>query len=750
MHAAHQPPDPELPQRSGLFAGLRSGTIRNRLLVAFMLLVLLPAALISLSSVYLGLRNGQQQVVYQLQSVATLKEEQIEAWLASLRIHIATVIYAYQVPHLIEPLLTQAADTPAYVQSADELRLQFAQMIAATELFEEVMLLDTQGRTLLSTNLSREGQVHVMQEYFWRGLQGAHTQQSLAASTAQGLASPIMVAQPVYGSDGTVLAVVVGRASSHKLNAIMIQAAGLGESGETYLVGPNALLLTDPRFPPPDEQILRLHTPILEQVFQTQASQAGLYQSYQGEPVVGVYHWVPALQLVLVAEQGQPEAFQATYATLQVNIVVAGITVLIALSSALFIAQGIAAPLADLAETATQIAAGNLKLNARITRTDEVGALALAFNRMTDRLRELIGSLRQHVAELEQAEGEVRRVNARLARDIAEQETLNRLSSSLQRCQSLDEAYTLSAPLLRELFAGCSGAFYRYTAAVAEAQLVYRWGHTDSIQLQSAHTACPLWQPQTRGELAIDAARVSQCGHADASCRQQVLCVQIHAGNEPLGMLQLHHERRSAAADAHDLEPLAIRVADLLALALSNLQLREHLREQALRDPLTGLFNRRFVNQILGPKLAEAQRHQASLGFVLLDVDHFKRINDTFGHDAGDATLRTLGRALNAYTRAEDVACRFGGEEFLLIMTPITAEQALLRANALRELLSELVIEHNGCPLPHLTASIGIAIYPDHGLSHDDLLNAADQALYRAKATGRNRVCLADRAQALA
>jgi diguanylate cyclase (GGDEF)-like protein len=749
MRPPLQSSDAAPPPRPGFWASLYWGTIRNRLLVAFMLLVLLPAALISLSSVYLGLRNGRQQVINQLESVATLKEAQIDDWLASLRIHMAAVIYAYQAPELVEPLLLHEPGTPAFAQAYAALQLQFVQMRDATGLFEEIWLLNTQGRTLLSTDPAREGEVHVTQEYFWRGLQGPYTQ-SHAASTSQGLGSPVLVAQPIYGPDGTVRAVVVGRASARKLSEIMTQLAGLGETGETYLVGPNALLLTEARFPDPNEPVQRLYTPILDQVIQDRTSRAGLYRNYQGDAVIGVYRWLENLQLVLVAEQHQSEAFQATYANLRVNIVVAALTVMLALSLALFISRGIATPLADLAETATQIAAGNLTLNARIARQDEVGALALAFNRMTARLRQSIGALQQHVAELEQAESEVRRVNARLARDVAEQEALSHLSNQLQRCQSLDAAYALSKPLLREIFEGCSGAFYRYTAEIAEPLLVYDWGHHDGLQFQFAQDSCLICQPQVHSALGADMVRVRHCEQAADSCRYYTLCVQLYAGNEPLGLLQLCSAGSRAEPDAQQLASLAVRVADLMALALSNLQLRETLREQAIRDPLTGLFNRRFVSEILGPKLAEMQRYKTSLGLLLLDVDHFKRINDTFGHDAGDETLRFLGRTINAYTRAEDVACRFGGEEILLIMPQITTSHALSRANNLRELISAQIVEHHGRTLPPITVSIGIAIYPDHGLTQDELINAADHALYRAKTTGRNRVCLAEAAQATA
>ncbi|MFV9507340.1 MAG: diguanylate cyclase [Oscillochloridaceae bacterium umkhey_bin13] len=770
------PPPVQIQPRS-LAERLRPTTIRSRLLRAFMLLVLLPATLISFSAVYLGLRNGQQQVINQLQSVATLKEEQIDAWLDSLRIHLGAAIYSYQVPTLVEPLLTQPADSPAYQQARTALGLHFDQLVETTGLFEEIWLLDRQGVTRLSTNPAREGQVHSTQEYFWRGIQGPYTQ-SLAATTSQGLSSPVIVSRPINDATGQPLAVLVGRASSRTLNAIMTQWAGLGATGETYLVGANTLLLTQPRFARPDQPIRRLQTPILTQVIQERQNHAGLYQNYHNDAVIGVYHWLPDLQLVLVAEQAQAEAFQPTYANLTVNLVVAAMTVVIALILARFVARGIATPLASLAETATQIAAGNLNLRAQLQRHDEVGALALAFNRMTDRLRLVIGNLQRHVAEIEQAEAEVRRVNAQLARDIHEQETLNQLSQQLQRSQSLHDAYLLSLPLLERLFPDTSGALFRRVPLRPQLELVGAWGSEPAIVSTPEQMVCPALQfepaldnthlsipvrASIAGQPLSNHAGISQCAHCAATGHYNLLCVQLQAGGEVLGLLQiqavvtLDHAAESSDGECGaakttaqvsanpNLTPLVIRVADLLALALSNLQLRENLREQAIRDPLTGLFNRRFANEILGPRLAEAERRQTQLGLVLLDLDYFKQINDTYGHDAGDATLRAVGATLNRYTRTDDVACRFGGEEVLVIMSQISVEQAVERANQLRTHLRVLVIEHQGRTLPPLTASIGIALYPEHGQTHTELLIAADHALYQAKSSGRDRVCVAER-----
>lgn len=735
----------EATRRSRWFQRLRIGTIRIRLLAAFVALVVFPALIISITTTSLGFRHGKQQVTNQLQSVATLKEEQIEAWLESLQIYLTSVLYPHQVPRLIEPLLSSDPESAAYQQAAANLRIQFEQVLMATDLFEEVLLLDRQGRVVLSTDATNEGQVH-LQDYFRRGLREPYTQ-SLSSDTAQGLSSPVVVSRPVIDLEGTVRGVLVGRSSPERLNEIMLQRAGLGETGETYLVGQNALLLTDSRFEDRDKKILRLQTPALETVFRNQTDRSGSYTSYRGLEVIGVYHWLPSLQMVLVAEQEEEEAFQSTWDVLFVNSIVALVATLVALISSMFVARGIAAPLAGLSATATRIAAGDLNLRAHVERDDEVGAVADAFNRMTARLRQVIANLERHVQELQQAETEVRRVNAYLARDVAEQEGLNRLSNMLQRCPTLDAAYAESVPLLRELFAGRSGAFYRRLPDAVSAAVVGQWGDDMPIQVLPPEGDCPVLQ----GEYAMltDACDLaSRCRTGVYSGTQSLICVQLQTGGEQFGLLQV----RAGAADAETLQshllPLVMRTADLLALALANLHLRENLREQAIRDPLTGLFNRRFLNETLVQTLSHARRYQRTMAICLLDLDYFKYINDTYGHDAGDAVLRSVGSLLRTGLRSGDTACRFGGEELLLVLPEITEADAITRADMLRQAISALDIDHGNSLLPAVTVSIGVAVFPDHGSTHDALLTAADRALYRAKAAGRNQVCVAELSQA--
>ena len=191
---------------------------------------------------------------------------------------------------------------------------------------------------------------------------------------------------------------------------------------------------------------------------------------------------------------------------------------------------------------------------------------------------------------------------------------------------------------------------------------------------------------------------------------------------------------------------LASTVAEGMALALANIKLREILRDQAIRDPLTGLFNRRYMIETFERELARAQRHGDSLGVIMMDLDKFKNFNDTFGHDMGDRLLTAFGDFIRDIIRKEDVACRWGGEEFVLILPGASLNAGLARAEEIRSRAKELQIP-TGTPHRPVTLSLGVAVYPEHGSTTDELLKAADTALYRAKRGGRNRVMAPERLQ---
>jgi diguanylate cyclase (GGDEF)-like protein len=185
--------------------------------------------------------------------------------------------------------------------------------------------------------------------------------------------------------------------------------------------------------------------------------------------------------------------------------------------------------------------------------------------------------------------------------------------------------------------------------------------------------------------------------------------------------------------------------ANLTGLVLANVQLREALREQSIRDPLTGLHNRRYMEEAFRQHISRVTRNLHTLGIIMIDVDHFKSFNDTQGHPAGDALLREVAKFLQGHLRAEDIVCRYGGEEFVLIMPDAPLELIQQRAEQLRQGVKKLDVQYQGKSLGAVSLSLGVAIYPEHGPTQESVLRVADDALYRAKQGGRDRVMLAER-----
>lgn len=191
-------------------------------------------------------------------------------------------------------------------------------------------------------------------------------------------------------------------------------------------------------------------------------------------------------------------------------------------------------------------------------------------------------------------------------------------------------------------------------------------------------------------------------------------------------------------------QELAIAVAEQVGLALANLKLRETLRMQSIRDPLSGLYNRRHMEEAMERELHRAARNEHPLGVIVLDLDHFKNYNDSFGHEAGDNLLREFSSLLLTEVRGQDIACRFGGEEFVLILPDAPLETALSCAERLREQVKRMNVRYRGRSLGSITLSLGVAVFPEHGTAADALLRAADEALFRAKQEGRDRVRAAE------
>ena len=218
------------------------------------------------------------------------------------------------------------------------------------------------------------------------------------------------------------------------------------------------------------------------------------------------------------------------------------------------------------------------------------------------------------------------------------------------------------------------------------------------------------------------------------------LCVPMIAQGNTLGVLHLEFKNardtsgKESFRDSH--QRLVISAASQIALSLASLQLREALREQSIRDPLTRLFNRRFLEEALERELQRANRKQQIVAILFVDLDHFKKFNDTFGHDAGDIVLQSLAELFRTFFRATDICCRYGGEEFAIILPESSAQDAAARADSLRCQVKSLRLQYKKQTLGPLSLSVGVAAFPEHGSTSDELLKIADQCLYESKARG--------------
>lgn len=218
---------------------------------------------------------------------------------------------------------------------------------------------------------------------------------------------------------------------------------------------------------------------------------------------------------------------------------------------------------------------------------------------------------------------------------------------------------------------------------------------------------------------------------------EQTLCIPLLAQGETIGVL---HFVMPMHVSLDHYRGLSNAIAEQVGLTLANIQLRDSLREQAIRDPLTGLFNRRYMLEALDQSHSRAERTQTEIAIMMIDLDHFKLFNDNFGHDAGDHVLKAVSQVLKDSLRQEDIACRYGGEEFCIVCPSTNEEQARHIATRIGKGISSLELNMNQLSLGTVTTSIGIALYPNHADNMEDTIKVADEALYLAKQNGRDRV----------
>ena len=383
-----------------------------------------------------------------------------------------------------------------------------------------------------------------------------------------------------------------------------------------------------------------------------------------------------------------------------------------------------------------RLASGDLEARGVPSADDtDVDAVLVGVNMLAEELQssrdELEGRVAQRTAELQA-----------LVEDIT---ALTQLGNMLQACNDRAEAFAVMQASVEAMFPGLSGEMYVHRASRNILELKMTWGANGDAEPLTPRECWGLRRGQVH---VVDAGGPGlSCSHVRHRTGTSV-CLPMSAHGEITGLLHIMDSSTDPAARGGSTlsaakQSLALAFSEQAAMALANLELREKLRLQALRDPLTGLLNRRFIEEWLDQEVARTDQSGRSFGVIMADIDHFKRINDVHGHDAGDQLLKAVAQAIKQSLRPSDLPCRFGGEEFLLMLADVDHSVLAARAELVRQRVAGIEIEHRGGALPRVTLSAGIALYPQHGLTGTAVIRAADTALYAAKNSGRNRILTA-------
>lgn len=344
-------------------------------------------------------------------------------------------------------------------------------------------------------------------------------------------------------------------------------------------------------------------------------------------------------------------------------------------------------------------------------------------------------------ADVNRQVAEYKRLQKELSSISRDASRLSETDDLLQACISADEAYQVVIRHLSSELPDFSGAICVMTPSKDTIEARMQWGTPALADRLFPPEDCWALRRGRRNILAAGEWEMP-CTHIGAATPAYAICIPMAAQGETLGLLYLDSATRSRTLTESELRTITT-LAEHLALAVANLNLRESLRMQSIRDPLTDLYNRRYMEESLDRELRRANRKDKPLSVVMVDIDHFKKFNDSHGHEAGDILLQELARLFRRHLRAEDIPCRYGGEEFTIILPETAIEFAVERLEELCEIVRATDVQYHGKSLPQFTISAGIAASPRNGVAREILLQAADRALYRAKEEGRNRVIAA-------
>ncbi|MDB6095986.1 MAG: diguanylate cyclase with and sensor [Francisellaceae bacterium] len=359
----------------------------------------------------------------------------------------------------------------------------------------------------------------------------------------------------------------------------------------------------------------------------------------------------------------------------------------------------------------------------------------------------LLGIVRD-ISERKENERVLKAINEKLTQGLEELNARHRENqiftefiSILQSCLTIKESAFPIIQFCHQLLPLSSGILYMVNSNHCALELIEQWGNCEeSIEMfyfndcwavRRGHSHCSANQ-----QLGLI------CQHATHNNTRYSLCIPMMGQGEIIGLLYVEFPYITLKEIEQSSIDLCNRLAGHIALGLANVKLRQTLHNQSVLDPLTGLYNRRFFEEAFSRELALAKKNNNCLSLLMIDIDHFKHFNDTFGHDAGDFVLKSLSKLFCSFIKVPELICRLGGEEFVILQPNVSSKNALQIANILREEAKKLSMKYQDKILNIITLSIGIACFPEHATTPDTLLQLADKALYIAKNGGRDQVVL--------